>query len=144
MKLGQKLAAALCLSLGVFLLVTSLDASYRHESEVKQDINSAIASIVIGLSASALGGWIVWNLHQKQAQENQDLLGRVFYELLKKNNGYITVSQLARETHVNTKVAEKYLEQQTKKFNGIFELVTTGEAIYVFSSNLYTQENCDR
>lgn len=141
MKLGKTLAAGLLLSLGSFLLVAYFWTPLRFEDNSKKVSQGAIAYLLLGLPITFAGGLMAWHSQKQRQQDTKVRLGKIFYLLLQKNNGCVTVFQLAKQAGVNTKVAEKYLEEKSKECNGIFELVTTGEAVYIFSSNLYEEEH---
>jgi hypothetical protein len=141
MKLGKTLVAGLLISFGTFLLVASFYAPLRYRINSKKQDDRAIAYLLFGLPITFAGGWLIWYAQKEEHKDAQNRLGRIFYLLLQKNNGYITVFQLAREAGTSIKVAEQYLEQKSKECNGIFELFTTGEAVYIFSSNLYEERN---
>ncbi|MDY7021090.1 MAG: hypothetical protein SWJ54_06965 [Cyanobacteriota bacterium] len=63
--------------------------------------------------------------------ETQDLQS-IFYELVQKNQGSMTVMQLAIAAGITGEDSKAYLEQQVKQFQADFEVTETGTLVYKF------------
>ena len=73
------------------------------------------------------------NIPKISKPKNQDqYLHDVFYDLLEKNNGLVTVLNLASQARVGGKVAEKFLQEKVKEFNHKVIIGPDGEIAYKF------------
>ncbi|MDJ0619697.1 MAG: hypothetical protein QNJ63_23650 [Calothrix sp. MO_192.B10] len=137
MKFIQKLSAGLLLSLGsLFLLVAITNPLIYNpqatQKEREQQLSGIIGCYILGAIATASGGFIVWNLHQKHQKQLKQSLDATFYRLLKAESGQITVLQLAMEAQISGDEAKKYLDGKAKEFHASFEPREQGNITYLF------------
>ncbi|WP_414545749.1 hypothetical protein [Nostoc sp. CCY0012] len=138
MKIIKKVSAGFMLSLGLLCLLVSFstlsDLTAEDKTpEEKAEAQSAFwGGIIFGVPLAAGGGYIFWGLRQKDQQELSDRLDAIFYQMLKANNGKITVLQLAMEAKLPGKQAQEYLNQKSQEFNATFEPSDQGDISYLF------------
>lgn len=81
----------------------------------------------------AAGGYLLWQRCQKQHQLHQAFLHSQFYQLLKKQQGRISVLDFAMQTQISGGEAKEYLNAQANAFSASFEPTMQGDIIYVFN-----------
>ncbi|WP_414565384.1 MULTISPECIES: hypothetical protein [unclassified Anabaena] len=138
MKIIKKISAGFMLSLGFLCLLVSFSTlsdltAEDTTPEEKAEAQSAFwGGIVFGVPLTAGGGYISWGLRRQDQQEVSDRLDAIFYQMLKANNGKITVLQLAMEAKLPGKQAQEYLNQKSQEFNATFEPSDQGDISYLF------------
>jgi hypothetical protein len=139
MKIIKKISAGFMLSLGLLCLLVSFSTLFDLTAEDKTPEEKAEAQsafwggFIFGVPLTAGGGYIFWGLRQKDQQELSDRLDAIFYQMLKANNGKITVLQLAMEAKLPGKQAKEYLNQKSQEFNATFEPSEQGDISYLFN-----------
>ncbi|MEM7580881.1 MAG: hypothetical protein AAF316_13745 [Cyanobacteria bacterium P01_A01_bin.80] len=138
MKFLKKATAGFLLSTGFLFAMSSVSglpqlAEEDISKEEKQHITQ-VFFVGLGFSVPMLagGGVILWRLRKKHQQKISDRLNSTFYKLLKKNNGKITVMDLAMEARLSGSEAKKYLDKQAQEFNAYFETSEHGHVRYRF------------
>ena len=133
MKLIKKVSAGFLLTLGGVCLAAAAYAPFNHEISPEEQRSQAIACLLFGLPLTSSGGWMAWRLHQKGKKEKRDRLQSIFYRLLKKGNGQITVLPFAMEAQLTGVQARQYLEEQAREFNADFQVNERGDIFYYFN-----------
>lgn len=139
LRIFKKLAATLFLLFGIpFSAAFIADMmSPNNTSEEKED---ALAALLIAtLPSTALGGWLVWGLHQdhkrKLAAESDvenDRLQSVFFQVLEENSGQATILRMAKEACISKEEAQEYLDRKALEFDATYEVGEQGEITYQF------------
>ncbi|NEQ41045.1 MAG: hypothetical protein F6K40_34475 [Okeania sp. SIO3I5] len=106
------------ISLGLGLLMLGL--SWRL---------SAIIAIGTGLT------WIISH-YQKENKQQQDCLNNLFYQLIEKNQGYITALDLAMNSQLPGKVVQEFLDERAKEFGAELEITEQGGLLYYFPTSV--------
>ena len=84
-------------------------------------------------AAIACGGAIAWLLaRQAEFHRQQNRLEKAFYKLLKKQQGQISLIQLAAESRTSGVLAREYLEAQASFFSASLECDDEGQVFYQF------------
>jgi hypothetical protein len=138
MKLFKKISAGFLLSFGFIFLL--LGASILTEKNPTEEDKSAFwGCLALGLPFAAGGGAIVWGLHREsqqkfriQAQEEEARLREIFFELLDRGNGKVTVLRLAMAAKISGDAARHYLDNKAKEFDTTFDVGEQGEITYCF------------
>lgn len=133
MKLIKKLSAGFLLTVGSVCLIAAASTPFDYQISPEEQRSEAIACLLLGLPLTGAGGWIAWRLHQQGKKEKRDHLQSIFYGLLKKGKGQITVLQFAMEAKLTGTEARQFLDEQARDFNGNFEVNDQGEVFYTFS-----------
>lgn len=130
MRTIKKLLAGGLLGVGlIFLLVAAVIIFQKEKTE--KDRDALLGGLVLGLPATLAGSWLIWNLQTQQQQDRQLHLQRVFYQLLKDNDGKINVLKFAMESQVSAAIAKQYLDVKAKEFDANFNVVET-TVVYEF------------
>lgn len=84
----------------------------------------------------AMGFWLWRSHHQKQQhkQRQQARIKAMFYQLLKQQQGRISVLDFAMRTQLDGAAAQAYLNTQAQVFSAFFETTPQGDLIYVFGA----------
>ncbi|MDR0926417.1 MAG: hypothetical protein LBO69_01450 [Ignavibacteria bacterium] len=93
----------------------------------------AVAGVLIGWFVLRYRGKLRKEWEQRQFEEQFD---KIFWLLLKKNNGIITVGQLIQESHSERSVIEDYLIEKSRKYlaSSNLQIDNNGNVVYDFSS----------
>ncbi|MBD2125313.1 hypothetical protein NDI39_26695 [Microcoleus sp. ZQ-A2] len=133
MKLIKKLSAGFLVTLGSICLLAAAYAPFNHDISPEEQRSEAIACLLFGLPVTGAGGWMAWRLHQQGKNKRRDRLQSIFYGLLKKGKGQLTVLQFAMEAKLTGTEARQFLDEQAREFNGNFEVNDQGEIFYFFN-----------
>jgi hypothetical protein len=112
---------------------------YRNIDALPQ-INANIQQgLVFGVPTLVLGGWLSLGLYRESrkerkaiAQQANERLQGIFYEMLQESNGRISVLGFAIQTELPATVARKYLDEQAVLFNASFRVSEEGSISYNF------------
>ncbi|MBW4558971.1 MAG: hypothetical protein KME59_24235 [Trichormus sp. ATA11-4-KO1] len=132
-----KVCAGFMLSLGFLFLMVSLstlsDLNAENNTPEQKSAQSVFwGGIALGMPLTAGGGYMFWGLRRRYQKQLSDRLDAIFYQLLRANNGKITVLQLAMEAKLTGKQAKQYLDQKSREFNASFEPSEQGDISYLF------------
>lgn len=133
MKLIKKVTAGFLLTLGGICLIAGAYAPFDYQVKPEERFSTAMAGLIFGLPLTGVGGWIAWGLYQQAQKEKRDRLQSIFYHLLKKGNGHITILQLAMEAKLTGTEAKHYLDEQAREFNADFNVSDEGDVFYHFN-----------
>ncbi len=138
MKFLKKISAACLLSIGFLFAMYGVAqipelASEEQTHESKLEIRESFF-MTMGISVPMLagGGLMLWRLHQRNKKQLRDRLDRIFYRILKINQGKITILEFAMEGSLSGEEARKYLDIKAKEFNAHFETDDKGHINYRF------------
>ncbi|MGB7087718.1 MAG: hypothetical protein WBD47_19320 [Phormidesmis sp.] len=92
-----------------------------------------IAIIMVGLGLTAYWLWSQWQQQRRQQQRQQAQLDAKFYQLLRQQQGRISVLDFAMYAQINGIAAQQYLNSQAQAFCAYCETPLPGEVIYVFN-----------
>jgi hypothetical protein len=138
MRFLTKLTAGFLLSFGFICLMMSASAlsqlADKDQTTIEQQeaTDTFFAGIALGVPLAAGGGYTLWKLRRRHEKLLRDRLDSTFYQMLKADNGRITVLQLAMEAQLSGEQAKQYLDQKAKEFNATFEPSDKGNISYVF------------
>ena len=93
---------------------------------------------VLAIAGFIAGGYWLWQQYRNQQQRYQRQQARIhaqFYQLLRQQNGRISVLDFAMRTRLSGADAQDYLNTQAQAFSAFFETTMSGDLIYVFSSS---------
>lgn len=89
-----------------------------------------ILDFVVAIGLGIMSFLLLLNrIKQKQVQQELD---DAFYNLLKAENGQISLIQLATASRVDAEVTRYYLEHQAKVFDATLEVDVDGDTFYRF------------
>jgi hypothetical protein len=97
---------------------------------------------VLVIAALGAGGYWLWRQQQQQQQQRQARLDAKFYQLLRQQQGHISVLDFAMYAQIHGAAAQTYLNAQAQAFLAHFETTVHGDIIYVF--NLATMPGSHR
>lgn len=83
------------------------------------------------------GGYWLWQQYRNQQQRYQRQQARIhaqFYQLLRQQQGRISVLDFAMRTRLSGADAQDYLNTQAQAFSAFFETTMSGDLIYVFNT----------
>jgi len=83
------------------------------------------------------GGYWLWQQYRNQQQRYQRQQARIhaqFYQLLRQQQGRISVLDFAMRTRLSGADAQNYLNTQAQAFSAFFETTLSGDLIYVFNT----------
>jgi large subunit ribosomal protein L7/L12 len=138
MKFLTKLTAGFLLMSGFLCLMVSASAlsqlpdKDQNTLEQQDATDTFVGGIAFGVPLVAGGGYMLWGLRRRNEKLLRDRLDSTFYQMLKANNGRITVLQLAMEAQLSGEQAKQYLDQKAKEFNATFEPSDQGNISYLF------------
>jgi hypothetical protein len=138
MKFLTKLTAGFLLMSGFICLMVSASAlselpdKDQNTLEQEDATDTFFGGIALGVPLVAGGGYMLWGLRRKNEKLLRDHLDFTFYQMLKADNGRITVLQLAMEAQLSGEQAKQYLDQKAKEFNATFETSDQGNISYLF------------
>ncbi|MBW4465780.1 MAG: hypothetical protein KME07_10135 [Pegethrix bostrychoides GSE-TBD4-15B] len=116
------------------LLISSVAVSkLQHPATPAQDREELRASLLfVGPPLLGLGGWLIY-FERRQAQQQQQMsLQDSFFQLLKKNRGYINVIQFSIASGLDGKLAKAYLDKRALEFNADYDVSEVGNITYYF------------
>ncbi|MFK8182896.1 MAG: hypothetical protein AB8B99_05935 [Phormidesmis sp.] len=93
---------------------------------------------VLAIAGFIAGGYWLWQQYRNQQQRYQRQQTRIhaqFYQLLRQQQGRISVLDFAMRTRLSGADAQAYLNTQAQAFSAFFETTISGDLIYVFSSS---------
>ncbi|MCC5659678.1 hypothetical protein LC608_22430 [Nostoc sp. XA010] len=159
MKTAEKLAAAWLLTMG-FMFVTLSAAEVFNKTTMEKSItlplswdgsiefsetntpvidDTTIERLIFGIPTLILGTWLALGLYRQSRQEKKalnqqvsDRLQSIFYEMLQKNHGRITVLGFAMQSQLPAAHARQYLDEKAKDFNANFKVNEEGAVSYHF------------
>lgn len=159
MKTAEKLAAAWLLTMG-FMFVTLSAAEVFNKTTMEKSItlplswdgsiefsetntpvidDTTIERLIFGIPTLTLGTWLALGLYRQSRQEKKalnqqvsDRLQSIFYEMLQKNHGRITVLGFAMQSQLPAAHARQYLDEKAKDFNANFKVNEEGAVSYHF------------
>jgi uncharacterized membrane-anchored protein YhcB (DUF1043 family) len=85
-----------------------------------------VVAIALGMMSFLL---LLNRINQKQVQQE---LEDAFYQLLKSENGKISLIQLATAARVDAELTRRYLDHQAKAFDATLEVDVDGDTFYRF------------
>lgn len=89
--------------------------------------------VIAGLGAGGYWLWRQWKQQQQQQQRRQARLDAKFYQLLRQQQGHISVLDFAMYAQIHGAAAQDYLNAQAQAFLAHFETTARGDIIYVFN-----------
>ncbi len=131
---GRKadLRNAAILLLGLLISLVALN-KLQHPATPAQDREELKASLVfVGLPLVGLGGWLIQAERRQARQQQQMSLQDSFFQLLKKNRGYINVIQFSLASGLDGKLAKAYLDERALEFNADYDVSEAGNITYYF------------
>ncbi|MBD2547753.1 hypothetical protein [Planktothricoides raciborskii] len=132
MKLIKLLSGSFLLTFGSLCLLVAILLPF-DKTETPEDKNSAIiGALMFGLPMTAGGSFLLWSVAETHRQTKRDRLQSSFYQILKENNGDITVMRLAMATKVSGDEAQQFLTEKAKEFNADFKVTENGSVVYKF------------
>jgi hypothetical protein len=98
-----------------------------------QDREESLAALVIlGLVPTVLGGGLIWNGMRHDRQQERDRLRKLFYELLKEQDGEITTIQFAMASGLTGADSKAFLDELAQEFNAGYDVLEEGSISYRF------------
>ncbi len=91
---------------------------------------------VLAFSGLGAAGYWLWRQQQKRKrrqQRHQARLNTKFYQLLRRQQGRVSVLDFAMHTRLDGTAAQVYLNNQAQAFSACFETTLRGDIIYVFN-----------
>ncbi len=79
-------------------------------------------------------GWWLWQRHTRTQQRQQKSLNTAFYQLLREQQGRMTLLDFALATELPAIAARHYLDRRAKEFAARFDVTDQGDVVYVFSA----------
>ncbi len=131
---GRKadLRNAAILLLGLLISLVALN-KLQHPATPAQDREELKASLVfVGLPLVGLGGWLIQAERRQARQQQQMSLQDSFFQILKKNCGYINVIQFSLASGLDGKLAKAYLDKRALEFNADYDVSEAGNITYYF------------
>ena len=106
-------------------------------------ISLGFGLLMLGLSwrlfaIIAMGTGLTWIIshYQKKHKQQQDCLNNFFYQLIEKNQGYITALDLAMNSQLPGKVVQEFLDERAKEFSAELEITEQGGLLYYFPTSV--------
>lgn len=118
-----------------------------HESNINRNlvaVSTLVVVLLIGmaiirmilplLTVAAIGcaGVWFWQRYQRSHQQQQRSLDDVFYQLIQRHQGQVTVLDLALNARLSATAARQFLDAKAREFTARFEVTEQGDIIYVF------------
>ena len=135
MKLLQKIAAGVCLLVGVPIVLLVLVEFINPEASVQDKSDALAALIFLGLPPTALGSWFIYSLYRQHRQtldQHNRAIERMFLEFVQTNQGVISPVLFATQTNLSLEEAKRYLDEKEMQLNGLYEATEAGGVIYRF------------
>ncbi|MEO0456289.1 MAG: hypothetical protein AAF152_06845 [Cyanobacteria bacterium P01_A01_bin.114] len=85
------------------------------------------------IGSVTVGSYLFWQRWRRQRQLHRAFLHSQFYQLIKKQQGQISVLDFAMQTQISGDEAKDYLNAQAKAFYASFEPTLQGDIVYVFN-----------
>jgi hypothetical protein len=124
-----------------FFLLLAIAVLFDSDSDLASNFFVCLICLGITAGSAKLGQWLMKNPSlsgegNQQVKSEQQTgttdLQSTFYKLVEKNQGSITVMQLAIAAGISGEDSKAYLEQQAKQFEANFEVSETGTVVYTF------------
>lgn len=116
------------------LLISAVAVSkLQHPATPAPDREELRASLLfVGLPLVGLGGWLIYAERSQARRQQQISLQDSFFQLLKKNRGYINVMQFSIASGLDGKLAKAYLDERALEFNADYDVSEVGNITYYF------------
>jgi len=132
MKVIKLLSGSFLFAFGGLFLLAALLIPF-DKTETPEDRNSALLGcLLLGLPMTTGGSFLLWSVAENRRQTKRDRLQSSFYQILKENNGDITVMRLAMATKVSGDEAQQFLTEKAREFNADFTVTENGSVVYKF------------
>ncbi|MBD0337381.1 MAG: hypothetical protein ICV62_17985 [Cyanobacteria bacterium Co-bin13] len=125
-------------SLGGLLLLLSLTLVSNPQAN-QEDRDGSLALFVFAVPPLVGGTGLAWGLyfHQRNAerlrqQAEVEQLQKLFYDLVQRQQGRLTVLQFAAAANLSGTAAKQYLDERAKEFGADFTSEAAGEVTYHF------------
>lgn len=125
-------------SLGGLLIIFSIALVSRPDVP-QADLDVALGLFILAVPPLIISGAIGWGLYfqQRQARERSqaaaaEQLQQLFYQLVNRHQGRLTVMQFAAAANISGSEAKAYLDQRAKEFGADFTSEAAGEITYHF------------
>ncbi|MEB3338826.1 MAG: hypothetical protein VKJ46_15255 [Leptolyngbyaceae bacterium] len=102
----------------------------------------AILEVILIIGTIAFAGNIILNAVRDTQQQRQ--LDDAFYRLIERQDGCVSLIQLAAYARVEAQWASSYLEQQAKAFEASVEVDAEGNSFYRFPKLHLSREQPSR
>lgn len=76
-------------------------------------------------------GYFIYERNSRKKRQNK-LLHKIFYDLVEKNNGDVTLVQFAKATNLSASEARAFLEQKSSEFGTVVNVDEEGVIRYIF------------
>lgn len=133
------------LGLGSLFLLVSFITLFAVNDDSSNTDNAIVVSVIIGgiFGALPFAGGIVILRSGKGAgtetagqvvprQSREEILRASFFDLVKENQGQVTLMQFAMAANVSGEAAQQYLQDRAKEFGADFQVNDQGTVIYIF------------
>lgn len=130
MKPLNKVIPVLLLALGIPLSLFAVTSLINPQ---QRDKTGAWVMIVLGLPATAAGGWLALGASKGGSKDQGDRLKSIFFQMLMEDNGCITLMKFAKATQISKEEAKRYLDQKTQEFNATVKADEKGGIAYYFN-----------
>jgi|GEM_PF-2570224 len=146
MKLLKKLLAGGFLAFGGFFWLAALLIPFSGPREgqtlaqaQQENQSAALGCLILGAPPIAIGGWLVWDLGQRQRREQaavakatQNQLRQCLMELIEQGNGGVTLFEFAMKSGLEAPQAREYLDRIAIEFGADCQIGDHGETSYQF------------
>lgn len=123
---------AAILALGLLISLVAVGKLQQPDTSAQDRAELNASLIFVGLPLTLLGGWLMQAERRQIQQQQQDLLQASFFKVLRKNQGYISVIQLAMATGLDGRLTKAYLDDRALEFNADYDVTEAGNITYYF------------
>lgn len=141
MRLIKGILGILAYGSAALFLLAAIAVLFDSDSDLAFNFFGCLVFVVITAGFANLGQWLMKNpplsdegnqqVKSEQQTGTKDLQS-TFYKLVEKNQGSITVMQLAIAAGISGEDSKAYLEHQAKQFEAHFDVSETGTIVYKF------------
>lgn len=125
-------------SLGALLFVASA-VLISNPQATPEDRDASAGLFILAVPPIVSGGAIAWALYFHQRSVNRlqqkaeaEQLQKLFYDLVQRQQGRLTVLQFAAAAGLSGTAAKAYLDERAQEFGADFDVESAGEITYKF------------
>ncbi len=96
------------------------------------DNDTGVFLIIFGVLISAAGIFGVFHLKKRRANYMQDKMNNLLYELIRKNDGKISVLEFAIHANIEPKIAREFIETKAIQLGTVPDVDDNGTITYIF------------
>ncbi|HEY9890064.1 MAG TPA: ribosomal protein L7/L12 [Candidatus Obscuribacterales bacterium] len=128
----KSIGAGVLLVLGFWCLGRAVETGLNADPQMSNQREIMTAGVLLGVPATAGGGWLLWDVRQQRRREAEKRLRDTFFKLVKAGRGKVTPLRLSMEAQIDGETAKAYLRDRSVEYDATFQVDMEGHITYCF------------